>query len=101
MVEIDPKWLGGMKARLALLKPGTIWKNAKGHQVYIDAVSTNLLRTDHAFSYVDYYDELGLKTCKKSDFVAQYRYLGKARLLRQELCSNRNLALPQVSRVKA
>lgn len=92
MVEINPDWLDGMKIRLTMLKPGTIWKDSKGHQVYIDAVSTNLLKSEHAFSYVDYYDEFGLKTCKKSDFVARYRPLGKARLLRSELCSNRNLA---------
>lgn len=92
VLEINPNWLPGMKARLNQLRPGTIWKNSKGHQVYIDAVSTSLLKTNHAFSYVDFYDEIGLKTMKKSEFLAQYRYLGPARLLRSELCSNRNLA---------
>lgn len=91
MVDINPDWFQGMKARLDLLRPGTIWKDKKGVQVYVDAVSTRLLRTEHGFSYVDYYDEFGLKTCKKQDFVARFRYLGPARLLRSELASNRNL----------
>lgn len=92
-MDIKPEWLSGMKARLTLLRPGTIWIDKNKNQVYVDSVSTNLLKVQNTFAYVDYYDSFGLKHCKKSEFVAKFRYLGMARLKREELASSKNLIL--------
>lgn len=91
MTQVECGYLAAMKMRLAQLKPGTIWRDQKGEQVYIDSCSTNLLRGCNTFQYVDYYDSFGLKTLSKDQFLARFRYLGKARLLRSELASDRNL----------
>ena len=81
----------GLVMRLKQLQKGTIWGNRKGELVYIDQVSTELLRSKHPRNYVDYYDEFGLKVARKDEFLSQFRYIGKARLTREELASKRNL----------
>lgn len=75
------------------LIPGAIWEKNRGEKdrVYIESTKTSLLLTSENF--IDVRDEFGLKPIKLSDFLAQYHFIGWARIKINELTSDKNLIL--------
>lgn len=73
------------------LIPGAIWEKNKGEKdrVYIESTKTSLLLTSKNF--IDVRDEFGSKPIKLSDFLAQYHFIGWARIKLNTLTSDENL----------
>lgn len=81
-----------LQKKKELLKPGTIWqrkKNGKWERIYLESLHTKLLRVESG--YVDIQTEFGLEPVKVSKFLADYEFLGWARIKITEICSDRNL----------
>lgn len=75
------------------LIPGAIWEKNRGEnaRVYIESTKTSLLLTSKNF--IDVRDEFGSKPIELSDFLAQYHFIGWARIGIRELTSDKNLIL--------
>lgn len=73
------------------LIPGAIWEKNRGEKdrVYIESTKTSLLLTSKNF--IDVRDEFGSKPIKLSDFLAQYHFIGWARIKLNTLTSDENL----------
>lgn len=80
--EIKPK----------LLKPGTIWKrkqNGEWQRVYLESTHSRLIL--NSLSEVDFRTEFGLEHLPKNKFLAQFEFLGWARVRLNEIASEENL----------
>lgn len=86
-------WVDEMIRRLRLLRSGQIWIDQKGQMVYTDSVQTKLRITPKSHEYVDFYDDFGLKTMKKKEFIQKYNYCGEAFVRREELNTFKNLGV--------
>ena len=77
---------------LRVLKPGTIWlrkENGKAQRVYLESLHSKLLRNGRG--EVDILTEFGFEHVKASKFLADYEFLGWARIKLPEICEDKNL----------